>query len=209
MRKTCPWIALIPAGFAAALIVSLLPGDQRRQPPADDAESFLNERHASLAAEIASPASGLSPSPPTGATIGEGNGAIQEMRAYRLTYDQGRVTLQTVEDIRGDFRPRRRPPSRQAGMICCQLLDSFKTVIGEETLPVPGQSCVVLDPNSPASGGEPQAVAYSPPGPHIFQLRLPKHMDATELRITLLAQDTDPAPASLSGQVLAAIPLAK
>lgn len=132
----------------------------------------------------------------------------RELRAYRMILEGGQVRLEAVEDIQGDFRARRGPPSKLAGMLCCQLMDAAGTVLAEETVAAPDLACVVLDPHLPGSDGRPQAAQFSPAGPRVFQVRLPKTAAAETLRVLRLTSG-DSNNSSGASSVLASIPLPK
>ena len=136
--------------------------------------------------------------------------SVREQQAFRFVLSDGKLTLEAVEEIRGDFHPPRAAPAWEAGMFCCRLLDARQRVVAEETLPAPDHVCVVLDPNTPGPDGRPQAVEFSPRGPVVFQVRMPSLATATQLKVYRLAGsrpamlDAEPA-----GQLLASIPLTR
>lgn len=100
-------------------------------------------------------------------------------RAYLLSLDGGKLGLENAEDIEGDFATPRRRQEEWTGMLRCRLVSAEGKVLAEELLPAPDHLCTVLD----ARDGEPKPVTYTPPGPVLFQLRLPRRADATRLDI--------------------------
>lgn len=133
-----------------------------------------------------------------------------ERRAYRLVLSSGRLELETAEDIRGDFHPRRGRTAWRPGMLCCRLLDAQQHVLAEETLPAPDYVCVVLDPNTPGQNGKPQPAALSPTGPVVFQVRMPKLESATQMKVYRIVGTQPPRlREEPPGQLLATIPLAQ
>jgi len=137
-------------------------------------------------------------------------GQDRERRAFRFVLSDGKLELEAVEDIQGDFHPRRGRAAWQPGMLCCRLLDDRQRVLAEETVPAPDHVCIVLDPNVAGADGKPQPAVLSPGGPVVFQVRLPKMESATQMKVYRLAGaqpagfDEEPA-----GQLLATIPLAR
>jgi len=128
--------------------------------------------------------------------------------AYRFRMDAGKVSLETVETVHGQFRQRRGAPDWNPGMFCYRLLDAQDHVLAEETQPAPDHRCVVLDPHVTRADGSPLAAALTADGPTIFQVRMPRHDHATTLRIYRLSgprpADADAEPA---GELLASIPV--
>lgn len=100
-------------------------------------------------------------------------------RAYLLSLDGSKLGLENAEDIEGDFASPRRRQEEWTGMLRCRLISAEGKVLAEELLPAPDHLCTVLD----ARDGTPKPVTYTPPGPVLFQLRLPRRADATRLDI--------------------------
>ncbi|GAA5145972.1 hypothetical protein GCM10023213_38360 [Prosthecobacter algae] len=100
-------------------------------------------------------------------------------RAYLLSLDGAKLGLENAEDIEGDFASPRRRQEEWTGMLRCRLISAEGKVLAEELLPAPDHLCTVLD----ARDGTPKPVTYTPPGPVLFQLRLPRRADATRLDI--------------------------
>ena len=100
-------------------------------------------------------------------------------RAYLISLDGGKLGLENAEDIEGDFASPRRRQEEWTGMLRCRLVSAEGKVLAEELLPAPDHLCTVLD----ARDGTPKPVTYTPPGPVLFQLRLPRRADATRLDI--------------------------
>lgn len=100
-------------------------------------------------------------------------------RAYLISLDGGKLGLENAEDIEGDFASPRRRQEEWTGMLRCRLISAEGKVLAEELLPAPDHLCTVLD----ARDSEPKPVTYTPPGPVLFQLRLPRRADATRLDI--------------------------
>lgn len=121
-------------------------------------------------------------------------------RAYVLSLDAGKLGLESVSDIEGDFGKLRGKPEEWSGMLRCSLVSAEGSVLAEELLTAPDHVCRVLD-GQQASG---TPVAYSRPGPVLFQLRLPRVPQAVRLdvaRITgpgSLAHDQPVGSISLS-----------
>lgn len=101
-------------------------------------------------------------------------------RAYLLSLDSGKLTLEGRQDIDGDFgRNDDRGMESWPGMLRCRLLSATGAVLAEELMRAPDQLCTVLD------GGKP--VTYRPPGPVIFQARLPRVANAARLDVSRIA----------------------
>ncbi|MBB5036225.1 hypothetical protein [Prosthecobacter dejongeii] len=100
-------------------------------------------------------------------------------RAYLISLDGAKLGLENAEDIEGDFASPRRRQEEWTGMLRCRLISADGKVLAEELLPAPDHLCTVLD----ARDGTPKPVTYTPPGPVLFQLRLPRRADATRLDI--------------------------
>lgn len=58
-------------------------------------------------------------------------------------------------------------------MLCCRLIDDNDQILAQETLSAPDLDCIVLDPNMPDPEGRPTPASFRPPGPVVFQVRLP------------------------------------
>ncbi|WP_133795249.1 hypothetical protein [Prosthecobacter fusiformis] len=101
-------------------------------------------------------------------------------RAYLLSLDSGKLSLENTEDIQGDFAMRRGPQEEWSGMLRCRLVSEEGKVLAEELLPAPDHLCTVLD----SYDGTPKPVSYTVAGPVMFQLRLPRLAAATRLDIS-------------------------
>jgi hypothetical protein len=112
-------------------------------------------------------------------------------RAYILQLDQGALTLVEQQNIEGDFAPPRRPPEEWSGMLRLRLLSATNTVLAEEIIPAPDHICTVLDSHD-TSGAAAIPVQYTTHGPVVFQARLPRHADATQLAVSRITTPGDP-----------------
>lgn len=101
-------------------------------------------------------------------------------RAYLLSLDGGKLSLQNEQDIEGDFAQRRGRQEEWSGMLRCRLLDAEGKVLAEELLPAPDHLCTVLD----ARDGTAKPVSYTVAGPVMFQLRMPRLNKAARLEVT-------------------------
>lgn len=100
-------------------------------------------------------------------------------RTYMLSLEGNRLSLESVQDIEGDFAARRRQPQEWSGMLRCRLTDANGQTLAEEILAAPDQLCTVLDSHD----GVPKPVKLAIPGPVIFQVRLPRVADAHHLDV--------------------------
>lgn len=100
-------------------------------------------------------------------------------RAYMLSLDGNRLSMESVQDIEGDFAARRRQPEEWSGMLRCRLTDADGQTLAEEIIAAPDQLCTVLDSHD----GPPKPVKLAIPGPVIFQVRLPRVADAHQLEV--------------------------
>jgi hypothetical protein len=101
-------------------------------------------------------------------------------RAYLLSLDGGKLSLENVQDIEGDFSVRRAPEEEWSGMLRCRLFSAEGVVLAEELIPAPDHLCTVLD----AHTGDPKPVSFAVAGPVVFQLRLPRIAEATRLDVS-------------------------
>ncbi len=175
------------------------PGVPVLQPPPPEAR----------AATAGEPPSALA-SPPAAAVRVAGAPGATRQDAFRFVLADQKVTLEAVEEIVGQFHPRRRGMAWEAGMFYVRLLDASARVLAEETMDAPDRTCVVLDPHVPDSAGRARPATLTPSGPVVFQVRMPQHRDAVQVRIYRL----DGAPlaepgAEPAGRLLAAIPLTR
>jgi len=100
-------------------------------------------------------------------------------RAYMLSLDGNRLSMESVQDIEGDFAARRRQPEEWSGMLRCRLMDADGQTLAEEIIAAPDQLCTVLDSHD----GPPKPVKLAIPGPVIFQVRMPRVADAHQLEV--------------------------
>jgi hypothetical protein len=119
----------------------------------------------------------------SGSGITPGSDSRRSRRAYRFLMEEGRVRLEAVTDLEGDFRIARGGPAWLPGMLCCRLVDEEDRVLAQETLAAPDQTCLVLDPNVPDSSGKPTVAAFRPPGPVVFQVRMPVEVEGRVMKI--------------------------
>lgn len=101
-------------------------------------------------------------------------------RAYLLSLDAGKLSLQNEQDIEGDFAQRRGRQEEWSGMLRCRLLDAEGKMLAEELVPAPDHLCTVLD----ARDGQAKPVSYTVAGPVMFQLRMPRLNKAARLEVT-------------------------
>lgn len=118
-------------------------------------------------------------------------------RAYMLSLDQGALALMEVQDVEGDFAPRRRRAEEWSGMLRCRLMSAAGAVLAEELLPAPDHLCAVLDPKS----GTSKPVSYTVAGPVVFQVRLPRVKEAVTLDISRIIQPATPGEPGLEGRI--------
>lgn len=136
--------------------------------------------------------------------------ALNKQHAFRFILTDGKLALDAVDDIQGDFRPRRGEMAWEAGMFYCRLLDAEKRVLAEETLMAPDHVCVVLDPHTPGADGKPQPARLSPTGPVVFQVRMPGGEAATDMKIYRIQGPRPATPGDEpAGELLATIPLTR
>jgi len=130
--------------------------------------------------------------------------------AWRMVLAGDRVELLGREDLQGDFHERRGRMAGLPGMLLCRLLDARQQVLAEETLAAPDHACVVQDPQMPGAGGQPTAAAFSSTAPVVFQVRMPRVANATQLQVYRL---TGPRPAAAgaepAGKLLGSIALSQ
>ncbi len=112
---------------------------------------------------------------------------LGEQRTFRFLLTGDHVDLTAVKETRGDFHQRRGPLSWQPGMIYGRLLDAAQHVLAEDTLPAPDPACMVLDPHTPGTDGEPKPVMLTATGPVILHFRMPKMNSATHIEIYRLS----------------------
>jgi hypothetical protein len=135
---------------------------------------------------------------PPPAAAGEDKTGPRFKRAYMLSLDKGALTFLEQQDIEGDFAPKRRKPEEWSGMLRCRLLSDTNAVLAEELLPAPDHLCAVLDPKS---GSTTKPVQYTPSGPVVFQVRLPRVKGATRLDIIRIIQPGEPPLEGLLGSI--------
>ena len=124
---------------------------------------------------------------------------------FRLHLDQGRCTLEKMDEVVGAFG-RERVMQWQAGMLCCRLLAGDGRIVGERTMPAPDHVCVVLDPND--ASGVPVAARLTSGGPSVFQVRFPEIAGAVRLAVYRIGTEARPTDlAAPIGQLLASIPI--
>ena len=199
MRKVPLLIAIL---FGVCLGFSSL---ARRQFPATPNVAITPGANAprEIGTDTARPIAGPLPAPPT-ATASPAPEPTMRQHVFRLQLDQGRCTLEKVEEVTGSFG-RERAVRWQAGMLCCRLLALDGRVVGERTMPAPDQVCVVLDPND--ASGAPAAARLTSDGPAVFQVRFPDISEAVRLEVYRIASEARPAAATPVGQLLASIPI--
>jgi hypothetical protein len=137
------------------------------------------------------------------------DGGPSVQRVYRFALEAGRISLEAIEDVRGDFRTRRHSDQHEAGMLRFRLLNSRNQTLAEEVILAPDYVCLVLDQNT-SPDGRAIATRFTPPGPLVFQVRLPVRDDATVMKI-YRAQSAarNPADAAPAEALVATIPLDK
>ena len=129
-------------------------------------------------------------------------------QAYRFVLSGDQVALEAAEEVRGDFHQRRGGMDWMPGMFYFRLLDSASRVLAEQTIPAPDHQCIVLDPHVVDENGKPKPAAFTPQGPVVFQVRMPKVQGAARMRVYRLSGTrrvlmSEEPP----GQLLASIPL--
>ena len=126
---------------------------------------------------------------------------------YRLIYHNGDFRLQTVEEVKGDFKSRRNR-SADPGEWSCRLVNGSGDVLAEEIITAPDHFCTVLDPHLSASREAPQATSMHFDGPHVFQLRLPRSDKAKEIQIHRVTWTTETGDSgNVIEELLAVIPI--
>lgn len=118
-------------------------------------------------------------------------------RAYLLSLDKGALAFLEAQDIQGDFAPKRGREEVWSTMLRCRLLSETNDVLAEELLPAPDQVCHVLDPRSDTT----QPVNFTPPGPVVFQVRMPRVNGARKLDIYRILQPGEPPVENLLGSI--------
>lgn len=116
----------------------------------------------------------------SGAVVDGGSSASQ---AFRFLMEEGRVSLQQVDDLKGGWRERRGQLPWWPGMLYYRLLDAEGHLLAEETQAAPDYQCVVMDPRSKGPDGKPMAVHMTQPEPVVFQVRMPKDPRAAKLEV--------------------------
>ena len=136
--------------------------------------------------------------------------APDKQHAFRFVLTDGKLALEAVESIQGDFRKRRGEMAWEQGMFYCRLLDAENRVLAEETLMAPDYVCMVLDPHTPGADGMPSPVRLSPTGPVVFQVRMAGGESASEMKIYRIQtpRPANPGDEPASG-LLATISLAQ
>ncbi|MEI6674591.1 MAG: hypothetical protein WCO57_05390 [Verrucomicrobiota bacterium] len=187
MRKTRMWILVVLVLVLAVGLWWLL--DQRLQAAAirrsDEKSSASGVAVETVAKVVAVAAEWID--------AGAGRPEPGRRTAWRMVLAGDRVELLGREDLQGDFHERRGRMAWLPGMLLCRLLDARQQVLAEETLAAPDHACVVQDPQMTGEGGQPMAVAFSSSAPVVFQVRLPRVANATQLQVYRL---TGPRPAA-------------
>lgn len=140
------------------------------------------------------------------ATPPAGRGTPQQ--AYRFAVRGGKISLEGVDLLQGDFHKRRGTQAWLPGMWCVRFLDADLRVLAQETAAAPDEPCVVLDPHVPTAGGTPQASKLKLTDDVMMQMRMPPVSGASWIKIYRIA-GTNPAAWDVEpmGQLLASIPL--
>lgn len=133
-------------------------------------------------------------SPPPAGSTGE---VLPRARVYRLLAEGEQFSLQSVDEVQGDFRQPRAQPSG-SGVLSCRLVSDKSGLLASTLVASPVTQCNVLDP---VTGGP---VTYVRPAPSVMQIRLPMVEGADRLEIHADASTTEPASPS---RLLASIPL--
>ncbi|MFP6875071.1 MAG: hypothetical protein VCA55_16350, partial [Verrucomicrobiales bacterium] len=84
---------------------------------------------------------------------------------FRMILNNGKCRLDAVEEVSGDFRPRRNQPELHPGMLLCRLVSGKGTVLAEKPVHV----CRVLDSDS--TPDEPKIALFADVGEQMFQVR--------------------------------------
>lgn len=142
-------------------------------------------------------------SPPTPASGGK-----TQRQAYRFAMRGGKISLEGVDLLQGDFHKRRGPVAWRPGMWCVRFLDAEMRVLAQETAVAPDEPCVVLDPNVLDAAGNPRASQMKLTDDVMMQMRVPPVMGAAWIKIYRIA-GAKPAAWDVEpmGELLASIPL--
>ncbi len=107
--------------------------------------------------------------------------ALSLQTVFRMVLNNGKCRLDAVEEVSGDFRPRRNQPELHPGMLLCRLVSGKGTVLAEKPVHVPDHVCRVLDSDSTPE--EPIISLFSGVGPQVFQVRFPAHLPGKKLEV--------------------------
>jgi hypothetical protein len=142
-------------------------------------------------------------SPPTPAPGGK-----TQRQAYRFAMRGGKISLEGVDLLQGDFHKRRGPVAWRPGMWCVRFLDADMRVLAQETAVAPDEPCVVLDPNVLDAAGDPRASQMKLTDDEMMQMRVPPVRGAAWIKIYRIA-GAKPAAWDVEpmGELLASIPL--
>ncbi len=117
---------------------------------------------------------------------------VSRQRVFRMILEAGECRLEAVDEVAGDFRPRRGTEEAHAGMIACRLVGADGQIVAEHLVHPPDHACVVLDPHL---GDDPSTpVMLSGLGPQVFQVRFPAETRGAQLEIYRITR-TRPEPA--------------
>lgn len=148
------------------------------------------------------------PAASTGALPTPPAGGKSQRQAYRFALRGGKISLEGVDLLQGDFHKRRGPMAWRPGMWCVRFLDADMRVLAQETAPAPDEPCVVLDPNVLNASGNPQVSQLKLTDDVMMQMRVPPVSGAAWIKIYRIAS-AQPAAWDVEpmGQLLASIPL--
>lgn len=135
-------------------------------------------------------------------------GGKSQRQAYRFALRGGKISLEGVDLLQGDFHKRRGPMAWRPGMWCVRFLDADMRVLAQETAAAPDEPCVVLDPNVLNAAGNPQASELKLTDDVMMQMRVPPVSGAAWIKIYRIA-GAKPAAWGVEpmGELLASIPL--
>lgn len=100
-------------------------------------------------------------------------GGKTQQQAYRFAVRGGKITLEGVDLLQGDFHQHCGPQPWLPGMWCVRFLDADMRLLARETAAAPDEPCVVLDPNALNASGAPHVSKLKLTDDVMMQMRVP------------------------------------
>lgn len=100
-------------------------------------------------------------------------GGKTQQQAYRFAVRGGKITLEGVDLLQGDFHQHRGPQPWLPGMWCVRFLDADMRLLARETAAAPDEPCVMLDPNALNASGAPHVSKLKLTDDVMMQMRVP------------------------------------